>query len=271
MELILFELALTLYFAATIVSVLELFKGTKTTSMIMLSLSVIGFVLHTSNIIARYIISGHIPIANLHEASSFFSWCIVLIFFFLEYRYKLGLLGSFIMPVVFILMLSSSMLPREIKPLSPVLQSYWLGIHTVLAFIGNAAFAMAFGIGIMYLIQEHYVKSKKLGGLFQRLPSLQILDEINYKLITIGFPLLTLAIITGVLWAESAWGSYWRWDPKEVWSLITWFIYAAVLHLRLTAGWRGKRAAILSIIGFCAVLFTFFGVNLLLKGLHSFK
>lgn len=271
MEIILFELALTLYFAATIVSVLELFKGTKTTSTIMLSMAVIGFLFHSANIVARYIISGHIPTANLHEAASFFSWCIVLLFFFLEYRYKLGLLGSFIMPVVFILMLSSSMLPRKIEPLSPVLQSYWLGIHTVLAFIGDAAFAMAFGIGIMYLTQEHYVKSKKLGGLFHRLPSLQLLDEINYKLITIGFPFLTLAIITGVLWAEGAWGTYWRWDPKEVWSLITWFIYAAVLHLRLTAGWRGRRAAILSIIGFCVVLFTFFGVNLLLKGLHTFK
>ncbi len=270
MEVTLFELALTCYFAATIVCVMELFKGTKTTSRIMLSLVVAGFAFHTANIIARYVLSGHIPIANLHEASSFFSWCIVLLFFYLEYRYKLGLLGAFIMPVVFILMLSSSMLPRKIEPLSPVLQSYWLGIHTVLAFIGDAAFAMAFGIGLMYLIQEHYVKSKHIGGLFRRLPSLQILDEINYRLITIGFPFLTLAIITGALWAESAWGSYWRWDPKEVWSLITWFIYALVLHVRLTVGWRGKRAAILSIIGFCVVLFTFFGVNLLLKGLHSF-
>ncbi|MFZ2197133.1 MAG: c-type cytochrome biogenesis protein CcsB [Thermodesulfovibrionales bacterium] len=270
MEIMLFELALTCYFAAAIVCVMELFKGTKTTSRIMVSLVVAGFALHTANIIARYVLSGHIPTASLHEASSFFSWCIVLLFFYLEYRYKLGLLGAFIMPVVFILMLSSSMLPRKIEPLSPVLQSYWLGIHTVLAFIGDAAFAMAFGIGLMYLIQEHYVKSKHIGGLFRRLPSLQILDEINYRLITIGFPFLTLAIITGALWAESAWGSYWRWDPKEVWSLITWFIYALVLHVRLTVGWRGKRAAILSIIGFCVVLFTFFGVNLLLKGLHSF-
>jgi cytochrome c-type biogenesis protein CcsB len=271
MEIILFELALTCYFAATIVCILELFKGTKTTSRIMFGLVIAGFALHTANIISRYVISGHIPIANLHEASSFFSWCMVLLFFFLEYRYTIGLLGSFIMPVVFVIMLSSSMLPRKIEPLSPVLQSYWLGIHTVLAFIGDAAFAMAFGVGVMYLLQEHYVKSKHLGGLFRRLPSLQILDEMNYRLVTIGFPLLTLAIITGALWAESAWGSYWRWDPKEVWSLITWFIYALVLHARLTAGWRGKRAAILSIIGFAVVLFTFFGVNLLLKGLHSFK
>lgn len=271
MDVILFELALTFYFAATIVSVLELFKGSKATTRILIGLALAGFILHTANILARYILSGHMPTSSLHEASSFFSWCIVLLFFFLEYRYRLGLLGSFIMPVVFVLMVSSSMLPRKIEPLSPVLQSYWLGIHTALAFIGDAAFAMAFGIGIMYLIQERHVKSKKLGGLFQRLPNLQILDEVNYKLITIGFPFLTLAIITGALWAESAWGSYWRWDPKEVWSLITWFIYALVLHARLTAGWRGKRAAILSIVGFCIVLFTFFGVNLLLKGLHAFK
>jgi len=270
MGVILFEVSLTFYFAATIVSVIELFKGSKATSLFIIIFAASGFITHTSSIVFRYIEAGHLPITNMHEASSFFSWCIVLIFFFLEYRYRLDLLGPFTMPIVFILMLSSSILPREIRPLSPMLQSYWLGIHTFLAFLGNAAFAVAFGIGIMYLIQEHHLKSKRLGGLFQRLPNLQLLDEVNYRLISLGFPLLTLAIITGAIWAEGAWGSYWRWDPKEVWSLITWFIYALVLHARLTAGWRGRRAAILSIIGFISVIFTFFGVNLLLKGLHAF-
>jgi len=270
MGVLLFELSLTFYFAATIVSVIELFRGSKATSRFLLVFAVAGFALHTATIIVRYAVSGHLPIASLHEASSFFAWCVVVIFFFIEYRYRLDLLGPFTMPIVFVLMLSSSVLPREIKPLSPVLQSYWLGVHTLLAFLGDAAFAMAFGIGIMYLIQEHHLKKKRLDGLFQRLPNLQILDEVNYRLITIGFPLLTLAIITGAMWAESAWGSYWRWDPKEVWSLVTWFIYALVLHVRLTAGWRGRKAAILSIAGFACVIFTFFGVNLVLKGLHSF-
>lgn len=270
MTVLFFELSLTFYFAATIVSVVELFRGTKSTSQFILIFAIGGFALHTATIVVRYAVAGHLPITSLHEASSFFAWCVVLIFFFLEYRYRVDLLGPFTMPVVFVLMLSSSILPREIKPLSPVLQSYWLGIHTFLAFLGDAAFATAFGVGIMYLIQEHHLKSKRLGGLFQRLPNLQILDEINYRLITLGFPLLTLAIITGALWAESAWGSYWRWDPKEVWSLITWFIYALVLHARLTAGWRGRKAAVLSIVGFVSVIFTFFGVNLLLKGLHAF-
>lgn len=270
MGTLLFELSLTFYFAAAIVSVVELFRGSKTTSLFIIALVIAGFALHTATIIYRYIVGGQLPITSLHEASSFFAWCIVLIFFFLEYRYRLDLLGPFTMPIVFVLMLSSSILPRGIKPLSPVLQSYWLGIHTFLAFLGDAAFATACGIGVMYLIQEHNLKSKHLGGLFQRLPSLQILDEVNYRLITIGFPLLTLAIITGAIWADSAWGSYWRWDPKEVWSLVSWFIYALVLHARLTAGWRGRKAAILSIAGFVSVVFTFFGVNLLLKGLHAF-
>lgn len=271
MGTILFELALTFYFAATIIGIVEIFRGSKESSKLILFITGAGFIIHSVQIIYRYFEAGHLPITGMHQASSFFAWCIVFIFFLLEYRYKIGIMASFILPIVFILMLSSSVFPREIRPLSPALQSYWLGIHTFLAFLGNAAFAIAFGIGIMYLLQEHYLKSKHLGGLFQRLPSLQVLDEINYKLITLGFPLLTLAIITGALWAESAWGTYWRWDPKEAWSLITWFIYALVLHVRLTAGWRGKRAAILSIIGFLAILFTFFGVNLLLKSLHSFS
>ncbi|GER92432.1 c-type cytochrome biogenesis protein CcsB [Dissulfurispira thermophila] len=271
MGIVFFEIALTFYFAATIIGIVDIFKGGKESSRLMLFITITGFATHSISIVFRYITAGQLPITSMHEASSFFAWCIVLIFFFLEHRYKIGIIGAFILPIVFILMLSSSIFPREISPLTPVLQSYWLPVHTFLAFLGNAAFAVACGIGTMYLLQEHYLKSKHLGELFKRLPSLQVLDEINYRLITIGFPLLTLAIITGALWAESAWGSYWRWDPKEVWSLITWFIYALVLHVRLTAGWRGKKAAILSIIGFLTILFTFFGVNLLLKSLHTFS
>lgn len=270
METFLFELTLIFYLAATIVGIIELFKGRKITSHIMLFLVGAGFALHTANILYRYVAAGHIPITNFHESTSFFSWSIILIFFLLQFRYKVKILSSFVMPVVLLLMLSSSMLSSEIRPLSPVLQSYWLTIHTVIAFLGNAAFALAFGVGTMYLIQEHHVKSKHLGGLFARLPSLQTLDELNYRLITMGFPLLTLAIITGSLWAESAWGSFWRWDPREVWSLVSWFIYAIILHARLVAGWRGKRAAILSIAGFLTILIAFFGIKLLHKGLHVF-
>ena len=270
MGIIFFELALTCYFAATIASITELFKGSRITSRIILLLAVVGFIIHSASIIHRYTAAGYLPITNPHEATSFFTWCIVLIFIILELKHPISLLSSFIMPVVFLLMLLSSMLPRTIKPLSPLLHSSWLGIHTLFAFLGNAAFALAFGLGVMYLVQEHYVKSKRLGGLFERLPSLQTLDEMNYRLIKWGFPLLTLAIITGALWAESAWGSYWNWDPREVWSLITWFINASILHARMVAGWRGKRAAVLSIIGFLTILISFFGIKLLQKGMHVF-
>ncbi|MBF0316994.1 MAG: c-type cytochrome biogenesis protein CcsB [Nitrospirae bacterium] len=265
-----FELALSCYFTAAILGIVELAVGKASVSRAMKVLIALGFVLHTVNVFLRYVVGGHMPIASMHEATSFLTWSIVLIFFIIELKYKISLLGSFVMPGVFILMLSSSVLPRQIKPIDPTLQSYWLWIHTTLAFLGDAAFAVACGIGVMYLVQERFVKSKKLGGLFHRLPSLQMLDDTNYRLLTIGFPLLTLAIITGAVWAEGVWGTFWRWDPKEVWSLITWLFYAMVLHVRTHSGWHGKKSAILSVIGFAAVLFTFFGVNLLLKSLHEF-
>ncbi len=271
MGTLLFEIALTLYFAAAIVSIVELWMGSRATSRPVIYIAIVGFFFHTLSIVLRYFQGGYLPVTNLHEASSFYAWAILVLFFFLESRYKLGLLGCFIMPLIFVLMLSSSMLPRELKPLDPLLRSYWLPVHTLLAFLGNAAFALSFVIGIMYLVQEYYLKSKHPSGLFSRLPSLQSLDEINYRLITLGFPLLSLAIITGAVWSETAFGTYWRWDPKETWSLITWFIYALLLHARLVAGWRGRRAAFLSILGFIFVMFTFFGVSLLLKTYHGFK
>ncbi len=270
LNVLLFELALSFYFIATVSGFAWLFKGKKATSKIIIAFIVIGFVLHTAGFITRYLTGGHFPVTNMHEAASFFSWCLVLLFLYHEYRFNLGLLSSFIMPMVFILILVSSFFPREIQELDPVLRSKWFSIHVLLAFIGYAAFAMACGIGTMYIIQERYLKSKHPGGLFQRLPNLQVLDEVNYHLITLGFTLLSLAILTGIIWAESAWGSFWRWDPKEIWSVISWLIYILILHLRLRVGWRGKKTAMLSITGFVLVIFTFFGVNLLLKGLHTF-
>lgn len=270
MGTLLFEFALTCYFAAAIIGIIDLFRGQKETSKLVVWITAAGFALHLVAIMYRYVVAGQVPITSMHESASFFAWCIALIFLLLHFRYRIGILGSFILPLVFLMMLASAMLPRQIKPLTPVLQSSWLLIHTTFAFLAFAAFTVAFGVGIMYLIQERHLKSKKLDGLFLRLPNVQVLDEINYRLITIGFPLLTLAIITGALWAQDAWGTYWRWDPKETWSLITWIIYAMVLHIRLVVGWRGKRAALLTIVGFMAVLFTFFGVNFLLKSVHIF-
>jgi len=136
--------------------------------------------------------------------------------------------------------------------------------------LGYGTFAVAFCLAIIYLIQEHQLKRKKPGAFYYRLPSLEVLDFLSHKILSFGFPCLTIAIITGAMWASKAWGSYWSWDPKETWSLITWFIYAALIHTRVAVGWRGRKAAYLAIIGFIFILFTFLGVSLVMKGLHTF-
>jgi cytochrome c-type biogenesis protein CcsB len=230
-----------------------------------------GFILHTGALIFRYYAAGYLPITNLYESFSFFSWAIILVYIIVNYRYQIRVLGAFVSPIALIMVIVSLALPKEIFPLHPTLKSIWLPIHVIFAFLGDAVFVLAFAAGIMYLIQERQIKSKRTSGLLTRLPSLEILDELNYRSLTFGFPLLTIGIITGSVWASYAWGSYWSWDPKETWSLITWFLYAALLHQRLAIGWRGKKAAMMAIIGFLVVLFTFLGVNLVLSGLHSYS
>ncbi len=231
----------------------------------------LGFTAHTLALLTRYLEAGYTPVTNLHESLSFFAWMIIGVLLLTHLKYNVKVLGAFLTPIALILMLFALALPKEILPLAPVLRSYWHPFHVVFAFLGNAIFTLTFCCGILYLIQEHQLKSKRMGAITKRLPSLKVLDDLNYRSLTFGFPMLTLGIITGAVWAEYAWGRYWGWDPKETWSLITWFFYAALLHQRLTVGWRGKRAAIMAIVGFFAVLFTFLGVNLLLPGLHTYS
>lgn len=155
-----------------------------------------------------------------------------------------------------------------IQAIPPALKSYWLVFHVITAILAYGAFAVSFGLGLMYLLKTYYEENVLKVEL--RLPPAMILNELSYKIIIFGFSFLTLVIITGAIWANYAWGTYWSWDPKETWSLITWIIYAGYLHARLMLEWKGKRVAWLAILGFVAVLFTFFGVNYLLPGLHSY-
>jgi cytochrome c-type biogenesis protein CcsB len=271
MNLVFFYLAALLYGLGTISHLIYIVSLRELFSRIGGWLLTIGFALHTTAFIFRYYAAGYLPITNLYESLSFFAWAVVLVYIVFNYRYQIRVLGAFLAPVALILMIVGLTLPKQIFPLHPALKSFWLPVHVVFAFLGDAIFALTFSVGIMYLIQERQIKSKSTGGLLMRLPSLEILDEINHRSLTFGFPLLTIGIITGSVWASYAWGSYWSWDPKETWSLITWFLYAALLHQRLAIGWRGRKAAIMAIIGFLAVLFTFLGVNLVLSGLHSYS
>ncbi|MBT1072557.1 c-type cytochrome biogenesis protein CcsB [Pelotalea chapellei] len=218
---------------------------------------------------------GHAPLSNLYESVVFFSWTIILIYMFIDLKYKYRIVGAFVVPFALLGMAWAQLgLASNIEPLVPALQSNWLLYHVITCFLGYAAFAVACGVSIMYLIkaahEENSSSSVSAGGLMSLFPPTRVLDDLNYRAIMIGFPLLTLGIITGAAWANYAWGTYWSWDPKETWSLIVWFVYAAFLHARFTRGWVGKRAAWLSIIGFAATIFCYLGVNLFLSGLHSY-
>ncbi len=227
-------------------------------------------IIHTVSIVGRYVEVGHTPITSMHESVSFFAWAMTWGFLSFRWRYQVKNFGTFVSIMVTILMILSALFSQAVVPLPPALRSNWLPIHASIALMANAFLAMGFCGGIMYLLQEREIKSRKFGIFYKRLPSLEALDNLNHHCLSIGFVLLTLGIITGSLWAEQAWGAYWQWDPKETWALITWFIYAALLHFRLTMGWRRRRAAIISIIGFSAAMFTLWGVTYLLGGIHSY-
>jgi cytochrome c-type biogenesis protein CcsB len=213
---------------------------------------------------------GHAPLSNLYESLVFFAGTLAAVYLVIEKKYQNRIIGAFVMPFPFLAMAYASLSPNisdRIQPLLPALKSNWLIAHVVACFIGYAAFAIAFGLSIMYLIKEKDAQGNSV--LLERFPKTVVLDELNHQMVMFGFLFLSVGIITGAVWANSAWGRYWGWDPKETWSLITWFIYATLLHARLTRGWHGRRIAFLSVAGFAAVMFTYFGVNLL-PGLHSY-
>ena len=271
----LFSISMLLYLFSTLVYLFFLLSRKKYIGITATSFVSAGFLIHTVGLVLRWLEThrtgyGYVPLSNMYESLIFFSWTIILIYLFLEFRFKQKVIGSFATLFAFMAIAASSILPGSdatIKPLIPALQSNWLAIHVITCFFGYAAFAVSFGISLLYLVQHRHEGSS--GGI-NWLPNSKTLDEINYWSIGLGFPMLTVGIITGAAWAHYAWGSYWSWDPKETWSLITWFIYAAFLHARISRDWRGRRMAILSLIGFMAVLFTYFGVSYILPGLHSY-
>jgi cytochrome c-type biogenesis protein CcsB len=229
----------------------------------------LGFGAHFIYFSLRWSESGRIPVTNFFEAISAFGMGIILVFLIMELRYRIPALGTFMLPLVLLLMAPAAITSREIAGLNPILKSVWLGIHTSLALLGDAAFAFAFIVSVMYLLQEWQLKHKQLGVIFHRLPPLDVMDTISYRALSIGWPLFTLGMITGSIWAESAWGSYWSWQPKETASLLVWLLYLALLHLR-TLGWRGRRMAYLSIAGFLFVLVSFYVVSRIGVGKHTF-
>jgi cytochrome c-type biogenesis protein CcsB len=230
-----------------------------------------AFVFHTVFLALRYYELDVPPVVSLKSTFSFFAWCIVVVYIAFHLRFRVMILGSFLMPMAAAFICLSAFTPGVETTINPILRSMWFLIHVMTIFIGDGIFAIAFVSALMYLIQERRIKRKHFGAVYRRLPSLETLDSLNHHSIIYGFPFLTVGMIAGAMYAQNALGSYWRWDPKEVWTLITWLAYAILLHERLAVGWRGRRAAWMSIFCFLILIFTFLGGGLWLSGYHSFR
>ena len=274
---LLFGISIFVYFFSMVLYVSYLAFRSETLGKVATGVLWAGVGVETAAIFLRWYESyqmgiGRAPLTNLYESLVFFALTVAIVYLLMEKKFNIKTAGAFVTPFPFIIMAYASLNSNEIQPLVPALQSNWLISHVVTCFVGYAAFAVSFGVSILYLfkVKAETGAPKKGNGPLEFLPSSDLLDEVGYKTIAIGFPLLTIGIITGAFWANVAWGTYWSWDPKETWSLIVWLIYAAYLHARITKGWRGKKAALLSIVGFTATLFCYLGVNLILSGLHSY-
>jgi cytochrome c-type biogenesis protein CcsB len=274
---LLFGISIFVYFFAMVIYVSYLAFRSEGLGKVATGCLLAGVVIETAAIGMRWYESyqlgiGRAPLTNLYESLVFFAWTVAVLYLILEKKYNIRAVGAFVTPFPFLIMAYASLNPNDIQPLVPALKSNWLISHVVTCFVGYAAFAVSFGVSFLYLfkVRAERIAAKSPGFILGYVPDSGTLDEIGYKTIAIGFPLLTIGIVTGAFWANVAWGTYWSWDPKETWSLIVWFIYAAYLHARITRGWRGARAAVLSIVGFSATIFCYLGVNLILSGLHSY-
>ena len=264
------RLALFVYFVGTAGFMVHIIRQNKTAGRLANWVMAAGFVLQTLALVLRTAGLGQLPVLNLADAFGFFGWAMVGAYLILYWRFRLTILGVFAAPLALILVGLGSYSTGGPLQVGPLFHSLWLTFHLGAVFAGYAFFGLAFVAGVMYLMQERQIKSKHPGPVFRRLPSLNVLDNLNYYCLTLGFPLMTLGLILGMVYAQATLGTYWRWDPKEVWSLVLWLFYAVLLHQRLTVGWRGRRAAIMAIIGFLVLCFTFVGVNMILPGYHSF-
>lgn len=228
-----------------------------------------GFALHAGLVGYEFFKIGYFPAQNLHQTLLFAAWTLAGVFLVLKHKYRLNILGVYAAPLTTAIMIFALCVPSVAVAPTPLFKSLWLVVHIVIIFIAEASLTLACGTGILYLIQEHTIKTKNNRFFLKRLPSLEFLDRTGYTFIITGFTMLTIGLITGFVYAQLVWGKFWSWDNKEIWSMITWLIYAALLHGRLVAGWRGRLAAIMAVVGFAALLFTFFGVNFLLEGHHN--
>ena len=266
-ENVLFTIAMAGYLAAMVLYALFLVFRKDVFGIWAGRITAAAFAVHTAALVTRTIGAGRLPLSNQYEFATSFAWGICACFLIFLWKYRFRALGAFVTPVIFIVIAYAAMQSREVRELMPALRSNWLVLHVSSAIISYGAFGVSFAVSLMFLI-----RGKMSGSTFwqEHVPEEKRLDLISYRAVSLGFLFLTFVMVSGAIWAERAWGSYWSWDPKETWSLITWIIYAIYLHLRISKGWKGKSAAIFAVIGFICVIFTYIGVNTFLPGIHSY-
>ncbi|MHB2026805.1 MAG: c-type cytochrome biogenesis protein CcsB [Elusimicrobiota bacterium] len=276
-EVLFIKGAFALYSAATAAAFVYLYNKNEKWSLWMFRLMAAGLALHVISFVFRMHYFWQIPenryyfpINSFFGALSYMSMAVAAVFFIVERKHRLGILGAFVLPWAAVGTGAAIIFANPASEgLVPALQNYWINIHPVVLMTAYAAFGNAFGVGLALLIQEHQIKSRTPGQISYRLPSIEDLDNLNYRIIVWAFPVLTVGIIMGGIWAYSAWGRFWGWDPKETWAFITALVYAGYLHMRFVKGLRGKKAVYVSMLGFACVIFTFLGVNYL-SPLHGY-
>jgi cytochrome c-type biogenesis protein CcsB len=266
-EFLLFRIVFWLYLASALCYWIHLLWQQRLARTVAFGVAWAGLVIHTALLVVRSINVHHVPYTNQYEFMLVFAWGVVLVYLASARWHRVPAIGAFVLPVSVGLMMYGFTLDRVTSMLQPALRSNWLVFHVGTAIFAYGGFAVAFSASIVYLLAA---SRPGRGILVGRLPSADAADDLSYRAIIFALPFMTMMILSGAIWAEVAWGRYWGWDPKETWSLITWLIYLAAVHARRAYGWRGRRAAVLSIIGFLAAIFTYWGVNTFLAGLHSY-
>jgi cytochrome c-type biogenesis protein CcsB len=269
MDLTLLRLATVLYLAATIAALIGIAVSQDLPRKLMPRLLLAGVAVHAAAIAVRSVAIGHLAVTTFVESLSAVAALLAAIFLVVQARRPLIALGAVVSPLAFGLAIAADAGYRNAEPLPPALDSAWLPVHVGLSILGDAVFALAFSVSLLYLLQERRLKTHRVRGFLRHLPSLETLDRLNYSCLVWGLILLTLGIVSGIVWAHEAWGRSWSTDPKVVFSLFTWGVYVVLLQGRMTAGWRGRWAATLTIAGFAVIVLSLVGVNVLALGNHG--
>lgn len=300
-----FGLALVLYIVAMVGYFHHLAFRRAKVRVVASTITYAGILVHLVSVVTRGLAADRVPWGNMYEYSSMVGLLVVAGYLLVERVSKVRSLGGFALGAAVLAMAGATMVYVPAGPLVPALNSYWIRIHVVAAMTGSSLFILGFVFTVLYLVRDRKERREAarvvteaspalaaVGGVGLPhdlaaspdepdagatdeprrglLPAAAVLDRLAYRIIAFGFPIWTFAVIAGAIWAEQAWGRYWGWDPKEVWSFITWVVFAAYLHARATVGWRGRRAAVIAVVGFAALVFNLYAVNLVIPGLHSY-